>query len=70
MHSMFSIDAPAGCGCHQRTFTAATGTEESYERALKTGALLAYTGLDLITDDKFFNAVRSEWETKKKSLAQ
>jgi hypothetical protein len=62
MHSMFAIDCPAGTGCHQHGFQSATGTEESYQRALKTGSLLAQTGLELIIDDNLFKAVKKEWE--------
>jgi hypothetical protein len=64
---MFAIDCPAGTGCHQHSFQSATGTEESYQRALKTGSLLARTGLDLIVDEKFYKAVRKEWEESMKA---
>ncbi len=66
LHSMFAIDCPAGMGCHQHGFQSATGTDESYLRALKTGSLLARTGLELIMDDNFFNAVKIEWEENMK----
>ena len=65
MHSMFAIDTPPGCSCHHHSFTEATGTEEAFQRALETGSLLARTGLDLITDDKLYTAVRKEWEDSK-----
>ena len=66
MHSMFAIECPPGTGCHQHGFQSATGTEESYRRALKTGSLLARIGLELIVDEKLFRAVRKEWEQSMK----
>lgn len=62
LHSMFAIDCPAGTGCHQHGFQEASGTEEAYQRALKTGSLLARLGLDLLVDDKLFGSVKREWE--------
>jgi hypothetical protein len=62
LHSMFAVDAPAGCGPHQNSFTTATGTDEAFQKALFAGGLLASTGLDLIEDDRFYSAVRTEWE--------
>ncbi len=59
---MFAVDAPAGCGPHQLSFTAATGTDEAFQKALFAGVLLARTGLDLIEDDQFYSTVRTEWE--------
>lgn len=70
MHSMFAIDCPEGTGCHQHGFQSATGTEEAYRRALKTGSLLARTGLELIVDDNLFKAVREEWEQKMKARGE
>jgi hypothetical protein len=70
MHSMFAIDCPEGTGCHQHGFQSATGTEQSYQRALKTGSLLARTGLDLIVDDMLFIAVRKEWEQSMKARGE
>jgi hypothetical protein len=67
---MFAIDCPAGMGCHQHGFQSATGTEESYRRALKTGSLLARTGLDLIVDDILFNSVKKEWEESMKACVE
>ncbi|CZR53398.1 related to metal-dependent amidase/aminoacylase/carboxypeptidase [Phialocephala subalpina] len=67
MHSMFAIDCPTGTGCHQHGFQSATGTEESYRRALKTGSLLARTGMDLIVDERLFETVRKEWEQNMKA---
>jgi len=62
LHSFFAIECAAGTGCHQHGFAAAAGTDDAFIRAMKTGALLAVTGLDLITDDKLYKNVRQEWE--------
>jgi hypothetical protein len=70
LHSMFAIETPADCGCHQHSFTTATGTDESYKRAMTTGALLARTGLDLLIDDEFYTTVRQEWEDDKRARGE
>jgi hypothetical protein len=62
LHSFFTIDCPKGTGCHQHGFAAAAGEVDAFERALKTGSLLAMTGLDVLIDDQLYRQVRQEWE--------
>ncbi|RDW63253.1 hypothetical protein BP6252_10798 [Coleophoma cylindrospora] len=69
LHSMFAVDAPASCGCHQLAFTAATGTEDAFQKALFAGELLARLGLDLIEDNEFYHAVKTEWEDSTRPVA-
>ena len=62
LHSFFTINCPKGTGCHQHGFAAAAGEVDAFERALKTGTLLALTGLDLLTNDQLYRQLRLEWE--------
>jgi hypothetical protein len=62
LHSFFAIGCPKGTGCHQHGFAAAAGEVDAFKRALKTGSLLALTGLDVLIDDQLYRQVRQEWE--------
>jgi hypothetical protein len=71
IHAYYAVPCPVGTSVHHQTFTAATGTEEAYYRALKQGTMLALTAWDLLTDDAFYKEVKAEWNmtVKKHSFA-
>ena len=61
---MFIIPASEGSSPHHPSFAEAAGTEQANKIALMIGKTLALVGLDILTDDAFFEAVRKEWLKK------
>ncbi|KAK4148309.1 p-aminobenzoyl-glutamate hydrolase subunit B [Dichotomopilus funicola] len=69
-HGVFGIGTNEGESNHTKGFAAAAGTEEAYERALECGRGMAVVGWKVLSDDKFAERLRSEWETDMKDAAE
>lgn len=49
---------------HHQDFSAASGTDNAFTRAVQVGTIIGLTAWDLLTDDAFFNEVKKDWELK------
>ncbi|KAL3484947.1 hypothetical protein BJX62DRAFT_243459 [Aspergillus germanicus] len=62
LHLFFVLGCSPNVFAHHQDFTEASGTEDAFYRALKTGTLMALTVWDLLTDDALFEQVAAEWK--------
>lgn len=70
LHSTFAIPTPDGSYPHHPSFTACAGTDEAHQEAIIVGKGLALLGWDILTNDKLFSAVKSQWEGQIPSKAE
>lgn len=61
-HGAFAIETEYGQGNHTPGFATAAGTEESYRRAIECAKGMAIVAWRVLTDDRFAEAVKNEWE--------
>ncbi|KAJ5683244.1 hypothetical protein N7462_006409 [Penicillium macrosclerotiorum] len=62
LHSTFAIPTPEGSYPHHPSFTACAGTDEAHQEAITVGKGLSLLGWDMLTNDKLFNAAKSQWD--------
>ncbi|KAK4467175.1 p-aminobenzoyl-glutamate hydrolase subunit B [Cladorrhinum samala] len=61
-HGAFGIETKQGEANHTKGFTAAAGTEDSFERAMECGKGMASVAWKVLTDDVFADQIKSDWE--------
>jgi amidohydrolase len=69
-HGVFGIGTKEGEANHTKGFTAAAGTEESFERAMECGRGMAAVAWRVLSDEVFAERVRAEWEEDMKLAAE
>lgn len=67
IHAFFGILCPDDVSGHHPSFTAAAGTKEAFDSAVRCGKGLALTGWEVITDHKIHEAVLADFEDDKKA---
>ncbi|KAL1889638.1 hypothetical protein Sste5346_008757 [Sporothrix stenoceras] len=65
LHAFFGIPCPDDVSGHHPSFTAASGTPEAFQSAIRCGKGLALTGWDLMVDDKIMEGARADFEEDK-----
>lgn len=68
-HGAFGIDTDKGQGNHTKGFAAASGTDDSYQRAIECSKGMAAIGWKVLTDDAFAELVQQEWEEDMKKAS-
>ncbi|KAF2099917.1 metal-dependent amidase/aminoacylase/carboxypeptidase [Rhizodiscina lignyota] len=68
IHPMFGIDAREGCYNHTPGFTAAAGTEKAFWQTIETAKGMAAAAWRMLTDDKFAEEVKKDFEEDQKTL--
>ncbi len=68
-HGAFGIATEPGQGNHTKAFAKAAGLDESFESALACGRGMAVVGWRVLSDDKFADEIRREWEADMKAAA-
>ncbi|KAL2175186.1 uncharacterized protein P884DRAFT_206751 [Thermothelomyces heterothallicus CBS 202.75] len=69
-HGVFGIGTKEGQANHTKGFTAASGTEDAFERALECGRGMAEVGWRVLSDDAFAERVEKEWKEDMKQAAE
>ncbi|TPX18597.1 uncharacterized protein E0L32_002454 [Thyridium curvatum] len=67
IHAFFGIPCPDNVSGHHPSFTAAAGTKEAFDSAVRCGKGLALTGWEVITDHKIHEAVLADFEEDRKA---
>lgn len=65
LHAFFGIPCPNDVSGHHPSFTAASGTTEAFQSALRCGKGLALTGWDLMVDDRIMDGAKADFEKDK-----
>lgn len=65
LHAFFGIPCPDDVSGHHPSFTAASGTPEAFQSALRCGKGLALTGWDCMVDDKVMEQAKADFEKDK-----
>ncbi|CAH0033159.1 unnamed protein product [Clonostachys rhizophaga] len=68
IHPTFEVVSPSG-SIHTADFAAAAGTQDAHDRSLKCGRAMAATALQVMIDDEFATAVRSEFDAHDWTIA-
>ncbi|EGS17533.1 uncharacterized protein CTHT_0068640 [Thermochaetoides thermophila DSM 1495] len=69
-HAAFALRTKPGEANHTKGFTAAAGTEESFQAAMECAKGMAVVGLKVLTDDVFAEKVQKEWNEDMKLAAE